>query len=161
VNNKLDLSFLRSCDSDCYNAIASLLRDLTENLTPLRGQTGALLQAVEGVVLCHFCRVLPTFAFSTLRHATHLLSADYINYGNISIQIKDKFRLEVRHYTDEGKTTAGMRQGHGSACSPTFGLLLSVLRPSMPRSSKPRSAQSIRAASVEICRRANKRRRNS
>jgi hypothetical protein len=103
------MSFLRSCDSDCYNAIASLLRDLSENLTPLRGRTGALLQAVEGVVLCHFCRVLPTFAFSTLRHAPHLLSADYINDGNISIQIKDKFRLEVRHYSNEGKTTPAMK----------------------------------------------------
>jgi hypothetical protein len=107
VNNKLDLSFLRSCDADRYNAIASLLRDLTENLTPLRGQTGALLQAVEGVVLCHFCRVLPIFAFSTLRHATHLLSADYINYENISIQIKDKFRVEVRHYTNPVARSSG------------------------------------------------------
>ena len=28
------------------------------------------------------------------------------NYGKISIQIKDKFRLEVRQYTNEGKTTS-------------------------------------------------------
>ena len=39
------------------------------------------------------------------RHANHLLSADYINYGEISIQIKDKFLLEVPQYTNEGKTT--------------------------------------------------------
>jgi len=32
-----------------------LLRDLSENLTPVRGRTGALLQAPKGVVLCH-CR---------------------------------------------------------------------------------------------------------
>src|SRR5580693_5549638 len=103
------MSFLRSCDSDCCNAIASLLRDLSENLTPVRGRTGALPQAAEGVVLCHSCRVLPTFAFSTLRHANHLLSGDCINYGKISIQIKDKFRLEMRHSTNEGKTTAIQR----------------------------------------------------
>ena len=40
-----------------------------------------------------------------LRHANHLLSADYINYGKISIQIKDKFSLEMRDSTNEGKTT--------------------------------------------------------
>jgi hypothetical protein len=39
------------------------------------------------------------------------ISADYINYGKISIQIKDKFRLEMRRSTNEGKTTAGMRSG--------------------------------------------------
>jgi hypothetical protein len=104
------MSFLRSCDSDCYNAIASLLRDLSENLTPVRGRIEALPQAAEGVVYCHSCRVLPTFAFSMLRHANHLLSADYTNYGKISIQIKDKFSLEMRDSTNEGKTTADM--GH-------------------------------------------------
>jgi hypothetical protein len=47
-----------------------------------------------------------TFAFSMLRHANHLLPADHINYGKIAIQIfKDKFRPEMRHYTNEGKTT--------------------------------------------------------
>src|SRR3984957_10656684 len=102
------MSFLRSCGSDCYNAIASLLRDLSENLAPVRGRTGALPQAAEGVVYCHSCRVFPTFAFSMLRHANHLLSADYINYGKISIQNKDKFRLEMRHYTNERKTTTGI-----------------------------------------------------
>jgi len=53
------MSFLRSCDSDCCNAIASSLRDLSENLTPVRGRTGALLQAAEGIVLCYSFRVLP------------------------------------------------------------------------------------------------------
>jgi len=67
-----------------------------------------LHQAAEAVVLCHPCRALPILAFSTLRHANHLLSADYINYGKISIQIKDKFRLEMRHSTNEGKTTAAI-----------------------------------------------------
>jgi hypothetical protein len=38
-------------------------------------------------------RVLPSFAFSTLRHANHLLSANYINYGKISVQ---NFCLEMR-----------------------------------------------------------------
>ena len=105
------MSFLRSCGSDCYNAIASLLRDLSENLAPVRGRTGALPQAAEGVVYCHSCRVFPTFAFSMLRHANHLLSADYINYGKISIQIKDKFSLEMRDSTNEGKTTTSQARG--------------------------------------------------
>jgi hypothetical protein len=32
------MSFLWSCDSDCYNAIASLPRDLSENLTQLEAE---------------------------------------------------------------------------------------------------------------------------
>ena len=45
-----------------------------------------------------------------LRHANHLLSADYINYGKISIQIKDKFGLEMRDSTNEGKTTSDVTE---------------------------------------------------
>jgi hypothetical protein len=46
----------------------------------------------------------PDLFILNVRHADHLLSADYINYGKISIQIKNKLRHEMRHSTNEGKT---------------------------------------------------------
>ena len=121
------MSFLRSCDSDCFTR--SHHRDVTRARishqleAPNRSATSGGRRS-SSLLICHSCRVLPTFAFSTLRHANHLLSADYINYGKISIQIKDKFRLEMRLSTNEGKTTEFSVYAKSPMHSPTGGLVM-------------------------------------